>query len=124
MYYAILCYHNESVTTAWSKEHDDAVMARLGAVHEKAAREGRLGPVARLLPTTAATTVRNDRDGPVVFDGPFTETKEQLLGFYLVDCENLESALAFTRELSEANPGGAYEVRPVALFKDGGSARS
>jgi hypothetical protein len=122
MQYAILCYHDENVVCAWSKEHDDAVMAKLSAVHEKVARQGRLGPVVRLLPTTAATTLRKDREPPIVIDGPFAETKEQLLGFYIVDAENLDEVLGFARELAEVNPGGAYEVRPVGLFKDGKQA--
>ena len=116
MQYAILCYHDESVTCAWSKEHDDAVMAKLGVVMDRLAREGKLGPVARLLPTTAATTLRKDREPPLVVDGPFAETKEQLLGFYIVDCASLDEALEIARELGAANPGGAYELRPVALF--------
>lgn len=122
MQYAILCYHDENVVCAWSKEQDDAVMAKLAVVHEKVARQGKLGPVARLLPTTAATTLRKDREPPIVIDGPFAETKEQLLGFYIVDAENLEEVLGITRELAEANPGGAYEVRPVGVFKDGKQA--
>jgi hypothetical protein len=48
--------------------------------------------------------------------GPFAETKEQLLGFYVIDVADLEEALAFSRELTEANPGGAYEIRPIALY--------
>jgi hypothetical protein len=119
MHYAILCYHDEKVVTAWSKAEDDAVMEKLHVVHEKIARQGRLGPVVRLLPTTAATTLRKDRDPPLVLDGPFAETKEQLLGFYIVDCDNLEEVLDIARELGRANPGGAYEVRPVGLFSAG-----
>jgi hypothetical protein len=122
MQYAILCYHDEKVTCAWSKEHDEAVMAKLGVVHDKLARQGKLGPVARLLPTTAATTVRNDREPALVIDGPFAETKEQLLGFYIVDCANLEEAIEIARELGQANPGGAYEIRPIGLFKTGALA--
>jgi hypothetical protein len=122
MQYAILCYHDEKVTCAWSKEHDDAVMAKLGAVMEKYSRQGKLGPVARLLPTTAATTLRKDREPPLVVDGPFAETKEQLLGFYIIDCKDLEEALAFARELAAANPGGAYEIRPVGVFFPGNAA--
>jgi hypothetical protein len=117
MQYAILCYHDENVTTAWSKEEDAAVMARLAAVNDKLARQGKLGPVVRLLPTTAATTLRKDSDPPLVIDGPFAETKEQLLGFYVVDCAGLEEALDIARELARANPGGAYEVRPVGYFR-------
>lgn len=122
MQYAILCYHDEKVTTGWSKEHDDAVMAKLGVVMERLTSQGKLGPVARLMPTTAATTLRKDRDPPLVIDGPFAETKEQLLGFYIVDCANLEEALAITRELGQANPGGAYEIRPVGVFFPGKTA--
>lgn len=119
MQYAILCYHDENVVCAWSKEHDDAVMAKLQVVHEKIARQGKLGPVARLLPTTAATTLRKDRDPPLVIDGPFAETKEHLLGFYIVDADSLDEVLEFAKELAAVNPGGAYEIRPVGLFKDG-----
>ncbi|HWB44436.1 MAG TPA: YciI family protein [Hyphomicrobiaceae bacterium] len=122
MQYAILCYHDENVTTAWSKEEDAAVMARLAAVNDKLARQGKLGPVVRLLPTTAATTLRKDSDPPLVIDGPFAETKEQLLGFYVVDCAGLEEALDIARELARANPGGAYEVRPVGYFRTGDGA--
>lgn len=122
MHYAILCYHDEKVTCAWSKEHDDAVMAKLGTVMEKYVAKGKLGPVARLLPTTAATTLRKDREPGLVIDGPFAETKEQLLGFYIVDCNDLEEALAFARELGAVNPGGAYEIRPVGMFMPGKAA--
>ncbi len=116
MLYAILCYHDEDVVGCWSKAEDDAVMARLSVVHERLARAGRLGPVARLLPTTAATTLRKDSEPPVVLDGPFAETKEQLLGFYLVECAALDEAIETARELARANPGGAYEIRPVERF--------
>ena len=91
-------------------------MARLGVVQDKLAKEGRLGPVARLMPTTTATTLRKDQDPPLVIDGPFAETKEQLLGFYIVDCADLDDALDVARELGKANPGGAYEIRPLAVF--------
>lgn len=119
MQYAILCYHDEKVTCAWSKEHDAAVMAKLGAVQEKLVKQGKLGPVARLMPTTAAMTLRKDGDPPLVLDGPFAETKEQLLGFYIVDCASMEEALGIARELGAVNPGGAYEIRPVGIFFPG-----
>ena len=122
MLYAILCYHDENVVCAWSKEEDAAVMDKLAVVHEKVARQGKLGPVVRLLPTTAATTLRKDSDPPLVLDGPFAETKEQLLGFYIVDADNLDDVLGIARDLAAVNPGGAYEVRPVGLYKDGKQA--
>jgi hypothetical protein len=113
MLYTLLCYNKEDVVWSWSREEDDAVMARLSIVHEKLVKEGKLGPSLRLLPTTAAATLR----GPdLVIDGPFAETKEQLLGFYVIDVENLDAALDVARQLSAANPTSVYEVRPIALY--------
>lgn len=121
MLYAILCYHDEDMVGSWSKEHDASVMQKLSVVQDKLAKQGRLGPVARLLPTTAATTLRKENP-PLVLDGPFAETKEQLLGFYLVEGKNLDEVLDIARDLGEANPGGTYEIRPVGYFNQG-SAR-
>ena len=86
MLYAFLCCHDEAIVNSWTKEEDDAVLAKRHKVTEKLAARGKLGPAVRLMPTTAATTVRMGRD-PVVLDGPFAETKEALLGFYLIDCD-------------------------------------
>jgi hypothetical protein len=118
MLYAILCYHDEDTVGSWTAEQDAAVIGKLAVVQKKLAEQGRLGPVARLLPTTAATTLRKD-DPPLVIDGPFAETKEQLLGFYVVDCKNLDDALDVARDLGRANPGGAYEIRPVGVLHPG-----
>jgi hypothetical protein len=117
MLYAIMCYHDEAVVGSWSKEEDDAVIAKRRAVQQKIAANGKLGPVARLMPTTAAVTVRAGSE-PLVLDGPFAETKEQLLGFYVVDCASLEEAIAFARDLGEGETG-ALEVRPLRLFTPG-----
>jgi len=118
MLYALLCYNDEDTVWAWDKTQDGEVMARLGVVRERLEREGKMGPSLRLLPTTAATTLRKT-DPPLVIDGPFAETKEQLLGFYIVDVEGLDEALAIARDLGEANPGGSYEIRPLALYNTG-----
>jgi hypothetical protein len=117
MMYAILCYNDEAAVFSWTKEEDDAVMGRLDVVHQKWEKTGKLKPSLRLLPTSAATTLRKKDD--VVLDGPYAETKEQLLGFYIIDVENLEEGLAFARELTAANPGGAYELRPIMLYNPG-----
>jgi hypothetical protein len=118
MLYALLCYNSEETVFSWTQEEDDAVMARLGVVHDRLAKAGKLGPSLRLVPTTAATTLRKS-DPPLVIDGPFAETKEQLLGFYVVDCADLDEALEIARDLGRANPGGAYEIRPLRLFVPG-----
>ena len=122
MLYTILCYHSEEAVGAWSKDEDDAVMTTLAAVQERLHAEGRLGPVARLVPTTAATTLRKDSDPPLVLDGPYAETKEQLLGFYVIEADSLEHVLDTARELGRANPGGAYEIRPISTFTTGALA--
>ena len=122
MLYAILCYDQEDIVWAWAKEKNDQVMENLGAVTQGWAEQGRLGPVARLMPTTAATTVRKGAE-PLVIDGPFAETKEQLLGFYVVECEGLDQAVAAAQELAKASASeGAYEIRPLALYRNGGAA--
>ena len=113
MLYTLLCYNKEDVVWSWSKEEDDAVMSRLSVVHERLVKEGKLGPSLRLLPTTAATTLRGNN---LVIDGPFAETKEQLLGFYVIDVPDLDAALAVAKELSAANPTSCYEIRPIALY--------
>ena len=113
MLYTLLCYNKEDVVWSWSKEEDDAVMGRLSVVHERLVKEGKLGPSLRLLPTTAATTLRAK---DLVNDGPFAETKEQLLGFYVIDVPDLDAALEVAKELSEANPTSIYEIRPIALY--------
>lgn len=122
MLYAILCYHDEAVVGSWTQEQDDAVIAKRMVVTKKLAAQGKLGPVARLMPTTAATTIRSGRE-QLVIDGPFAETKEQLLGFYVVDCETLDEVVEFTRDLARANPVGAYEIRPVRLYLPGSEMR-
>jgi hypothetical protein len=94
-------------------------MAELAKVHQPLIARKKLGPTVRLMPTTAATTLRKDSDPPLVLDGPYAETKEQLLGFYVIDCEDLDEAIGVARDLAKANPGGAYEVRPLRLFMPG-----
>lgn len=114
MRYAILCYNLESVVGAWSQAQDDAVMARHAVVERNLAAHGKLGPVARLMPTTTATTVRSGRE-TLVIDGPFAETKEQLLGFYIVDCATLDEVIEVAKGL--VGDTGALEIRPIRLFR-------
>lgn len=116
MRYTILCYGNEDAVGSWSKEQEAEVMNGLEAVGARLTTAGKMGMSLRLLPTTAATTLRKSHNPPLVIDGPFAETKEQLLGLYIIDVSDLEDALEVARELARANPHGAYEIRPVALF--------
>ena len=117
MLYAILCYHNEAVVNGWTKEEDDAVLAKRAVVTDKLRANGKLGPAIRLMPTTAATTVRMGRD-PLVIDGPFAETKEALLGLYTVDCASLEEAIELARQIGR-DEKVVFEIRPLRLFLPG-----
>jgi len=122
MRYAIFCYQAEGDVCAMSKEQDDAMMAELLKAQGSISKKTKFGPVARLMPTTAATTVREGRE-LVVLDGPFAETKEQLLGFYVVDCATLEEAVEAAKTLAGPRAAlgftGALEIRPMQYFDQG-----
>jgi hypothetical protein len=118
MLYAILAYHVEANVMSWTPEQDAAVMVDLHKVHDRLNQAGRLGPAARLGATKKARTLRGPGAG-VVIDGPFAETKEQLLGFYVVDCESDDDAVEAARDLRRANPSAVYEIRPVKLYLPG-----
>ncbi|MCC5779254.1 YciI family protein [Nitratireductor sp. B36] len=118
MLYAILCYHNEDVVMSWSREEDDAVLAKRRRVQKELVDTDRMGPAIRLMPTSAATTLRASGNEHLVLDGPFAETKEQLLGFYVVDCENLEEVVDFAKRMKEGE-SVTFEIRPVQIFEKG-----
>ncbi len=116
MLYAILAYHVEADVMSWTAEEDAALMIDLNRIHDRIEAEGRLGPAARLGATEGAGLLR----GPgVVTDGPFTESKAALLGFYVLDCADRDAALSIARELQQVNPGAIYEIRPVRLYRPG-----
>jgi hypothetical protein len=118
MLYAILAYHVEADVASWTPEEDAAVMIGLHRVHDRLKQDGRLGPAARLGATKKARTLRGPGAG-LVIDGPFAETKEQLLGFYVVDCASEEAAIEAARDLRRVNPSAVYEIRPVTLYRPG-----
>jgi hypothetical protein len=118
MLYAILAYHVEEVVESWTKEEDAALMAELLKINDRLVQEKHLGPAARLEPTWRAVTLRGKGAG-MVTDGPFAETKEQLLGFYIMDFPTIEAAVAAARDLRRANPTAVYEIRPISLYLAG-----
>lgn len=103
---------------SWTEEEDAALMKDLLEVNDRLVREKHLGPAARLGPTESAVTLRGKGLG-LVTDGPFAETKEQLLGFYVVDYPTMDAAVAAARELRSANPTAVYEIRPISLYLPG-----
>ena len=118
MLYAILAYHVEAEVTSWTPEQDAALMTDLLRVHDHLYEKKLLGPSARLGATGKARTLRGAGAGMVI-DGPFAETKEQLLGLYVVDCADEDAALAVARDLHHVNQTAVYEVRPISFYIPG-----
>jgi hypothetical protein len=113
MRFAMFCYAPESVR--WPKEMDDAVMEKHNATDARLLATGQLGPSLRLMPTSTAVTVRRGVE-PLVLDGPFVETKEVLLGFWVFDAASLDEAIEIAREYASHAAGGALELRPVMEY--------
>lgn len=118
MLYAILAYHEEHVIQAMSETEDVALMEDLHRVHDRLNADERLGPSARLGATELAFTVRGPGRGMVI-DGPYAETKEHLLGFYVLECATRADAVAAAQDFKAANPSAVYEVRPIVLYIPG-----
>jgi hypothetical protein len=85
------------------------------ALMEEAARKGVFIAAEPLAPTSSATTVRIENGKTLVIDGPFAETKEQLAGYYMLDCENLDDAIEWAARIPTACKGapGCVEIRPL-----------
>jgi hypothetical protein len=118
MLYAILAYHVEAEVLSWTPEADAALMSDLHRVHDRLKQAEQLGPAARLGETKTARTLRGPGPG-VVIDGPFAETKEQLLGFYVLNCESEDAAIEAARDLRRVNPSAVYEIRPIKVYLPG-----
>jgi hypothetical protein len=112
MKYALLICEDEKAMADQSPEEGEAIMAKYFAFQGEMGERGVLLGGERLQFTTDATTVRV-RDGEVLTtDGPFAETKEQLGGFYLVDCKDLDEAIEVASKIPSAQKG-SVEVRPI-----------
>jgi hypothetical protein len=112
MRYALLICGDEKAMAATSPEEASTTLNEYLAFGEEMGKRGVLGGGERLRPTTDATTVRV-RDGEVLTsDGPFAETKEQMGGFYLVDCKDLDEAIDVASKIPGARDG-SIEVRPI-----------
>jgi hypothetical protein len=112
MRYMLMICADENAIEAASPEEEQAMLAEYGAFGDEMGRRGVLQTGERLRPTTDATTVQV-RDGKVLTaDGPFAETKEQVGGFYLVDCRDLDQAIEVASKIPGARHG-TIEVRPI-----------
>ena len=117
MQYAVLIYDSEIEIGKLHKNELDRLIARHEGVMGTLAAEKKLGPVVRLMPTQAATTFKQHEN--MIVDGPFAETKEQLLGFYVVDCATKDEAMEAAKLIGGACNARTLEVRPLELFYPG-----
>jgi hypothetical protein len=121
MKYLLMIYSDQAQDAARSKQELDQEMNEYWAYDEAAAKAGVKQGGEALHPTTSATTVRV-RDGKTLAtDGPFAETKEQLGGYYLLDCKNLDEAIQWAAKIPTAR-SGSIEIRPVVDFSQVTSA--
>ena len=115
MQYAILIYYTEGFFERLPEAEQQAAMDRHRALQEEHGGTGTLGAVAKLMDTSAAMTVRKQGESVMVLDGPFAETKEQLGGYYILDCDDLDEAIKYAAMIPSAEHG-RIEVRPVMIF--------
>jgi hypothetical protein len=115
MKYLLTIYGDESARENISPEDGKAVMDAYFAFSREVDEAGAMLGGEGLQPTSSATTVRV-RDGErTVTDGPFAETKEQLGGFYLLECKDLDEAIEWAAKIPGAQ-SGSVEVRPVMNY--------
>jgi hypothetical protein len=117
MQYLLTIYTDEAASGQPTREEGAAMMDAYMAFGEEASKAGVMVGGNGLQPASTATTVRV-RDGErLITDGPFAETKEQLGGYYLLDCENLDDAIAWAAKIPGAS-SGSVEVRPVMVYDE------
>jgi hypothetical protein len=115
MRYMFLIYSQERPEGPPPEEIENLIESHW-AVMQDAKAAGKLVAVEGLKPTVTATTVRTQQGKPITIDGPFAETKEQLAGYYILDCKDLDEAIEWAARIPSSCKGGegCIEIRPVA----------
>jgi hypothetical protein len=113
--YMFLIYSRERDMAGRSTAEVEQLMAAHWAVMDETRAKGIFHGAEPLHPTATATTVRMEDGKPLVLDGPFAETKEQLAGYYILDCKDLDEAIGWAAKIPTACKGGAgcIEIRPM-----------
>lgn len=112
MLFSILIFGVEGVAERLPESEHEALLDKHRALQARLQANGTYRGAVRLMPSSTAMIVQDRGGGVAVLDGPFAESKEQIIGFYLVECDTIEEAL----EAAKALPQGIahMEVRPVA----------
>ena len=116
MLYTMLIYETEEAAEARSAEELKACLAEHRRLQERSKEAQTFVAANELMSVATATTLRERDGGATVIDGPFAETKEQLVGLYIFDCKDLDEAIAHAKQIPHVR-GGAIEIRPIAHFE-------
>jgi hypothetical protein len=120
MRYAVTIYVDESLRESATPEQTQQMSQAYAELAQEMEQQGVIAAGEGLYPTSTATTVRV-RDGQrEVTDGPFAETKEQLGGFFVLDCNDLDEAIGWAARIPGAQMG-SVEVRPVLVYDEAGN---
>ncbi len=114
MRYMLMIFNNEAEWDSHSPEERQRAIEDHVAIIDEAVKRGVLVGVNPLARTSAATTVRVDNGKILATDGPFAETREQLAGYYMLDCQDLDEAIAWAARIPNCRgTQGCVEIRPV-----------
>lgn len=116
MQYLLLIYQDEAAHAQWSQERLAAEFEAYNVYGEEVAKRGVLQGGNAVMPTNTATTVRVRNGKTLTTDGPFAETKEQLGGYYLMNCKDLDEAITLAAKIPAASDG-SIEIRPIMVFE-------
>jgi hypothetical protein len=113
MQYLLMCCFDEQRWDALPAVQRDQIMRRYGELVEGWIAAGCYVTGGKLEPSSSATPVRGRNGKPAITDGPFAETKEQLGGYHLLECANLDDALSMAARIPTLEAGGTVEIRPL-----------
>jgi hypothetical protein len=113
MQYMLMCCFDEDRWTRLPEAQKGTIMREYDELIQAIEASGRLRGSVKLQPSSTSTTVRGKNGHTVITDGPFAETKEQLGGYHLVECKDLDEALAIAARIPTLGVGGSIDVRPV-----------
>ena len=123
MKYLCLVYYDESIMEKMSRQEWDELNQECIGCVENLTAKGHFLDGAPLESVTTATTLRMRNGKPLLTDGPFAETKEQLAGFYMLEAKDMNEAIRLAEKIPPARYG-SIEVRPVRELKPEGNTRS
>jgi len=113
MRYLMLCCFDEKRWEAIPEPQRGGIMREYGEFLQSLDRSGQHLASAKLQPSATAATVRGRNGKPAVTDGPFAETKEQVGGYHLVECKDLDEAISIAKRIPTIPHGGTVEVRAL-----------